>query len=446
MRSKAMLTLLLAAAVPIWAQTASQPDYEGNATTGSVMTAPPPVSGVPYPTEVGAEMQSNYVQGELTVGGGYIRNLYVGGAAGVKDETTLTIQPNISLDEVTPRQHLKLKYAPQFKIYEPTTSLNETDHSLEASYRLHLMPYVIVSATDRFQKAALIYGSQAFSGGVSQSPQPEASGAIPPLAHWTGNTAQAVVNWQYARYAMVGASGTLANMRFSDATQVTGLFDSDSRGGSGFWTRQISRAQYLGAVYQYFDILANPTNVQSETQTHTLYGFYTQYLTDQFSISVSAGPQHFQADQITGQPIHSWSPAVIASLGWQGTHTSFSVSYDRSVTGGGGLLGAYHSYGAHASARWQMSRTWTSSIFGGYSSNRSVFADAPATSPYFNTDGHMVSGSVSIDHRLTEHMVLAAEYDHIHQSYGTITAISSAPNSDRAAVSLTWQFLRPLGR
>lgn len=444
-REKLFLALLFLVAVPIWAQSESPIKGGGDENTDSVMIAPPPVSGQAYPTEVGAETRSNYLEGGLTIGGGYMRNLFIGGTTGLANETSLSIQPTISLDEVTPRQHLNLNYGPQFNYYQPTSSLNATDQSLDATYRLHVMPHVIVSAHNNFQKEAIFYGSPAFSEGVSASPPPVASGAIPPLAHWTGNTVQGVVNWQYARSGMLGASGTLATTRFADSSKVTGLIDSDSRGGSGFWARQVSGSQYIGLVYQYFDILARPSTL-SETQTHTLYAFYTQYLTDQFSLSISAGPQHLSADEMSVQSFQAWTPAVIASLGWQGSRTNLSISYDRTVTGGTGLVGAYHSYGANASARWQMTRSWTASILGGYASNKSVFPETPASSPFFNTNGHMISGGVSADRWLTEHIVLEGEYDRIHQSYGTIKAIAAAPDSDRVMVSLAWHFTRLLGR
>lgn len=446
MRNRMLLTLLLVTTVPIWAQVDSQPANEGNATSGSVMIAPPPVSGQVYPEEVGAEIQSNYLKGGLSVGGGYIRNLFVGGTSALANETSLSIRPNISLDEATPRQHLNLEYSPQFNFYRPTSTLNETDHSLDATYRLRVMPHIIVSASNNFQKSAVVFFSPAFNGGVSPSPPPAAAGAIPPLAHWTGNTVQGILNWQYARSAMVGGSGILAMTRFADSSQVTGLFNSDSRGGSGFWTRQVSASEYLGAVYQYFDILADPSKPLSETYTHTLYAFYTRYLTDLFSVSVSAGPQHFQVDQPSAQSVQAWAPAVIASLAWQRKHTNFSLGYGRTVTGGGGLLGAYHSNSANMSARWQIARTWTTSVMGSYASNRSVFKEATKTSPFFNTNGHSIFGSLAIDHYLTEHIVLEGEYDRIHQSYGTIAAIASVPNSDRITVSLAWRFTHPLGR
>lgn len=446
MRAGTMLTLLLLVAVPVWSQVGSQPDYGGNATSGSVMIAPPPVSGQAYPDEVGSEERSNYLAGGIAVGGGYIRNLFIGGGTTPTNESSYSILPNISLDRATPRQHLTLKYYPRFSFYEPTSSLNETDHSLEATYRLHVMPHVIVSVNNNFQKMAIIYALPAVAGGVSASPPSTATGAIPPLAGLTSNTVQGVVNWQYAKYAMVGGSGTFLTMRLGSRSRGGGLLDSNSRGGSGFWARRLSRSQYLGAVYQYFDILANPSKPLSETQTHAVYAFFTQYLTGQFSVSVSAGPQHFQVDQPSVQSFQSWTPTVIASLSWQARHTSLSASFDRTVTSGGGMQGAYHSYGANASARWQMTSTWTTSVSSSYASNKSVFTKTQTASSFSSNNGHTISGGLSIDHSLTEHLFVRGEYERIHQSYRTIEAIFSAPNSDRATVSLAWRFTRLLGR
>jgi hypothetical protein len=66
--------------------------------------------------------------------------------------------------------------------------------------------------------------------------------------------------------------------------------------------------------------------------------------------------------------------------------------------------------------------------------------------PTFNTGGHTISGNAAVQRQVGEHLNLQLQYTHLHQSYGDIAAISSVPNRDRVAVSISYQFLRPLGR
>jgi len=134
---------------------------------------------------------------------------------------------------------------------------------------------------------------------------------------------------------------------------------ADSRGAGGFYSHRLSGSQYLGGMYQYGQVLAYPTGGQYDTQTHTIYGFYTIYLAQAWSLSVSGGPQDFIAAHVQFPTTRAWTPAVTASTGWQSRHTSFAASFSRTVTGGGGLLGAYHSTSAGATGRWQISRCGT---------------------------------------------------------------------------------------
>jgi hypothetical protein len=130
-------------------------------------------------------------------------------------------------------------------------------------------------------------------------------------------------------------------------------------------------------------------------------------------------------------------------MGWQENHTNFSVSYAKSVTAGGGLLGTFDSNSASAAARWRASRTWTLAVSATYSILKSV-----APLPFFSTTlgGHSIGGVATADHPLSEHIGVTFEYDRLHQSYAGITALVSNPNSDRGMVSVYWQFARPIGR
>lgn len=440
MRMRFTLLLILLAAIPVWAQTdnAAQ-DGDDTTTATTEMAAPPPVSGQAYPTLVGAETRTNYLSGGLAVSAAYIHNLYTGGSSAL-DETTISIEPDLALDQASPRQHRTIRYNPGFTFYQPTSDLNEVDQNLTGKYRIQLSPHVMLTADDELQRTSTAYSAV---GAVSGSAPTSLSGAVPLLAQRLSNTANAVTSWQFGPTSMVGGSVQFTELHFPNPSEVTGLFDSNSQGGSAFYTRQLSEKQYTGVVYQYVDMLAYPPKTStSETQTNTIYPFFTQYLTRKFSLSISGGPQHYATNASSVAPATAqWSPSVMASMGWQGLHTAFSASYSQAVTAGGGLLGAYHSDQGGVSARWQISKNWTSSLGGGYISNKGVNQAAALASP----GGHMISGSFLVDHSISSHLVLHCEYDRTHESYAAIAALANAPDMDRVTVALAWRFTRPLG-
>jgi hypothetical protein len=135
-------------------------------------------------------------------------------------------------------------------------------------------------------------------------------------------------------------------------------------------------------------------------------------------------------------------PAVATSMGWQGPHTNFVASYERTVTSGGGLLGTFNSNSAIGRARWQMLRKWTSEAGMDYSIIKEV-------NPFLISStqgGHTIAGLVTIEHPLSDHFNMSFQYNHLHQSYSDIALISANPDSNRFMGSISWQFARPLGR
>lgn len=441
MYSWALLILGLAAAVPALSQVA--PEASGGTSDDSQMQTPPPVSNQSYPTEVGAEARSNYLRAGVSFSTSYIDNLYAGSSAPIA-ETTYSILPSVAYDQVTPRQHRMFTYSPGFTFYEPSSSLNESDQSLNALYVYRLTEHLTLNANDSFQKSSTssaLLGS-ANGSAVTGSPQPITPGILAPFAERLTNTANAQLSFQFSSSGMVGVSGMLMKMDYPNPSESSGLYDSDDRGGAAFYNRRISASQYVGVNYQYAHIVAYPQGGQSVTQTDNISAYYTVYPNHKFSISVSGGPQYYAITQTSLSGSGGWGPMVVTSVGWQGVHTNLAASYSRQVTAGGGLLGAFDSSSANASARWQVLRTLTAGASASYAINKSI-------TPFLNAgaqNGHSVSGAATISYTINQHFIMNFEYDRVHQSYNGIAAISSNPNSDRETISLAWQFTRPLGR
>jgi hypothetical protein len=439
------------------------------------MLTPPPVSVESYPKEVGSEARSNYLRVGATASVGYIDNLYAGSGDAVLGETTISLRPIIAFDATSYRQQSTVLYSPGFTFYTPTSELNQIDQSALVNYRFRLTPHAAITLNDVFQQGSSSFSAASLAS-VSGAAPSSAIGIIAPFAKRLTNAANAEYSLQFSPTNMFGISGRFFDLHYPDAKEVPDLYDSDERGGSGFYSHRLARSQYTGAVYRYSRILAYPQNAQSETHVHTIFAFYTIYLKSGLSLSVSGGPQYFDSQNALPTPSpsfvtanlgrpwnhasavgtqqagtaqnetltdQSWSPGVTASIGWQESHTNFSASYSRSVTAGGGFIGTYDANSASASARWRALRTWTLGASANYSIVKSL-----TVVPFFptNSGGHSIGGAATAEHPLGEHFGVSFEYDRLHQSYPTITAIVSNPNSDRGLISVYWQLSRPIGR
>jgi hypothetical protein len=454
------LGIVLAAAVPLWSQVSTAPETGAvpaitensavpatdttAATPGDDMQTPPPVSGAAYPTTYGAEERSNYLRGGLTFTTAYSDNVRVSPSGTPLSDVTYSAFPNIALDQTTPRLHWVLSYAPGYTFYQRYSAGNQEDQNVAVNFEYRLSPHVTLSLRDTFQKSSSVLDQPdlAFANPVTGSAQGVGITVIAPLADQLNNRGNAEITYQFSANAMVGAGGTFFDQRYSNSAQVPGLYDSDSQGGSAFYTYRVAKKHYLGVSYQYQRIAAYPVGAQSETQTHAVQAFYTVYLQPKLSLSFSGGPQHSEVDQAPLLSAKSWSPAVSVSTGWQTHRTSLAASYSRIVSGGGGLLGAFHSNSASLSLRQQLSRNWSAQVLGAYSINKTVTPLFFLSSP----GGHAISGSASIQRKLGQHLSAEAGYMRLHQSYSEIAVIDTAPDTNREWLSISYQFARPLGR
>lgn len=412
----------------------------GGSSTGMLM--PAPISGEGYAMGFSSETRANYLRGGLVFSSAYDTDATIGVAGQPVSDVSYSVWPTISLDQTRSRFHWVFNYSPGFTFYQKTGGLNQADQNLGVNLSYRLSPHVILGLRDSFRKTSNVLNqpNQDFTQPVSGSVFVPNESVIAPLADVLSNTANASLTYQFSPNGMVGASGTFANLHYPNQSQVPGLGDSSSRAGSAFYNRRLSKMHYVGATYQYQNFLAYPTLGQSQTTAHSVFLFYTLYLKPTVSISLFGGPQQANTQQFGLPTTTGWSPAGGASMGWQGRLTSFAFSASRAINDGGGLSGAVQAISANASIRRQISRNLSTSLGGSYADNNMLDPLA-----IFNTSGHTVSGSASVQRQVGEHLNLQLQYMHLHQSYSDVAVLSAVPNRDRVAVSISYQFSRPLG-
>ena len=442
--------IVVVAAAPLWGQANTGPAQTDVSVTDqdTRMLTPPPASGAAYPGVGMASERSNYLRYGLTFSTAYSDNVFAGVDGHLVGDTSYSVWPTISLDQTTSRLHSVLSYSSGFTFYQKESGRNEADQNAGLDVQYRLSPHVAFSVHDSFQKSSSVFNQPDLvsSTPVLGSAEAPTIAVIAPLADRLNNGTNAGITYQFAANSMVGASGNFAYLHYSNPAEVPGLYDSKSAAGSAFYNHRFSKRHNIGATYQYSKFLAYPVEVQSglrsTTQTHTVSGFYTVYLKPTLSFSLSGGIQHYEATQFPQPTSRSWSPTATASMGWQGHHTSFAASYSRIVTGAGGLLGAFHSNSATASASWQMTHHWNIGTSGSYAIYRNL-------TPFFflsSPGGHTISGTVSVQRSVGENLSVQAGYTRMHQSYEGIEAVSTFPDTNREFISISYHFARPLGR
>jgi hypothetical protein len=425
------------------------PDADNN---GSRMLTPPPVSGQVYPAAPASEERSNYLRGGLGFTTAYTDNA-LGSASGQPvSDTSFSVAPFLALDETTSRLHWVTNYAPGFTFYRRISSRNEADENVSTDIQYRLSPHLTFNARDGFQKSSTVFNQPdlAFAAGVPAGAQEPNFSVIAPIADRLSNAGNVGLNYQFAANGMVGATGTFSNLHYPNPSEVPGLYDSSSQGGSVFYSLRLSKMHYLGATYQYQRLVAYPTGGSSETQTHAVLLFYTLYATSRLSMSLFGGPQHSDTVQppllipplkIQLPEARSWTPSAGGSMNWQGSLTSIAVSYSHTISGGGGLTSAVHMDNATAAFTRQMRNDFSASAAGSYVQN-DLLASALAGA----VNGHTLAGTVSLQQQFKQHFNLQLGYTRLHQSYAGVAVLATAPDTNREFISINYQFSRPLGR
>ncbi|HEY7352282.1 MAG TPA: hypothetical protein VH596_05895 [Terriglobales bacterium] len=442
-----ILFLMMLAWASLWCQDeTSTPDTPATS-DNSQMSVPPPVSIQSYPTVTGSEERSNYLRAGMTVSTTYSDNVLGGITPNPVSDESYSVWPYIALDETSTRLHTTLSFAPGFTFYQRTTERNEADENLGLNLSYRLSPHTTISFVDSFHKSSTFLNQANLPGesGIAAAPVSPVT-IYAPVADQLSNLAMTQFTYQFAPNGMFGVSGTFTNLHYSDPTQVSGLYDSSSKGGSAFYNRRLSGRNYIGVSYQYQRMYAYPTGFTAETQTNTAMFYYTIYLKPTFSFSMFGGPQYSYTEEPGLAPFRAWSPAAGASLSWQGRQTNISLNYSRMIAPGGGLIGAVNQDAAGVSLRRQLTRNLTAGVNASFANNKLLNDNAVAQSGGFSTNGHSFGGGASLEQKLGQHFALGLSYSRIHQSYSNIAAISSAPNTNQGSVSISYQFARPLGR
>ena len=439
MLKRICLGLAVLAGVPVWAQSPSS--------TETPMDLPPAVTGQVYPTQVASEVRRNYLRLAVSGSGGWADNVLVGFTNNKRGSGIYSVSPSISYNRKTGRMATEFTYDPAFTFYPQVSALNEFDQDASGSLEYRITPHFVYRMQDTFIRSSTIFSSLP---GLGNS----VSGALPTLLDGVAaqfadrimNTATVDLGLQMSPNTLIGAEGSFAQLDYPKKSEVPGLVNSNSVGGSGFYSHRVTQHQYLGFIYQYVQIQTYLPNAEGQATLDMYTPFYSFYLlkTRQGNLTASLqGGLERASFVIRGRPlVAEWTPAATASLGWQGPITNFAVGYGQSVSGGGGLNGLYKQNNYNGTAQWRIAREWDTSVGASYAN---LINDSPQYNPQLST-GHTVSGSAGLTRALGRFASLSVGYSRIHQSYPGISTITLNPDSDRIYGTVTYQLMKPVGR
>jgi hypothetical protein len=462
MITRICLTLALLAAIPVWSQstgtgtgtttgsgTGTSSDEEpNNPVANGGMLTPPPVSGQAYPLVTGEKARVNYLGLGVTGEVAYDDNLLAGYSNTPTSDEIYSIWPTITLDKSTLRVREQLNYSPGFTFYHPSSDFNETDQNASMSLQYRMGSTATFAMQDSFLRSSSLFNQPFAStqGDIGGGTPLQASGVIAPFADRISNVSNVALNDQAGENQMFGVSGQYGLLDYPNSSQVPGLYNSTLWGFSAFASERIAGRQYLGGEIQHSRIVSYLKGTDSAVQTDNLFPFYTIYLrnseTSTLSVSITGGPEHYTASQYPEANVEGWAPAGTVGIGWQGHLSTLALSYSHNITGGGGLPGAYVEDRASAAFRRELTHTWEMNFGGDYALNKSKTPLFPFSEP----GGHTITASASMQHELSRSLKFQIGYDRMEESYADIGALAKLPNSNREYGSITWQYTRPIGR
>jgi len=440
------------ASIPSEPSQANDTSDAGPSANTQSMTTPSIVGGMGSSLAFTSETErSNYLRGGLSGTVAYQDNVF-SEVGNVGSDVSYTLGPFITLDLTRPRYRLDFTYSPGFTFYQRHSSLDQTSQALGLNFSFRLSPHVTFTAQDSFAKTSAFLGPLSFNG-MDTLPNPLESpnlSLVAPVADTLINAANVSVSYQFELNDMVGVTGSYSILNYLNRNQVPGLFDSTSEGGGAYYNHRFQNRNYLGVNYEFQRFVTDTSLLQLgtgqlETRTNSIYGTYTLYIKPTFSLTAFAGPQYSDTFGGTLVPQTMWSPSEGGSLSWQGQETSFAASFSRRITDGGGLPGAVRANIADASVRAQFTKTLIGSASADYATN-AVLDSAFLGGFEGGLNGHSLSESVSVVRTFGEHWSGSVAYLHLHQSYANISTFNVAPNQNRASISISYHFERPLGR
>ncbi len=416
-----------------------------------MLTPPMPVSGVRPALRLGTEVRSNLLTGSIAVSTAYDDNMLSAPGSRVGDFSYL-FYPTLDLVQTRGRWEWDLGYSPGFTLNQRLNERNQSAHDLHLLLGYRLSPHTNLQLHDTFSKTTNLFSTFLASGTDQPGPfQGPNMSPVTPLANRTANTSGLDLTYQFGRDSMVGASGGYYFVNYGAVETTSGLtssslIDTRSWNADAFYAHRFVGRHWLGLTYNVQRLMFD-SGYRTDVQRVLL--FYSLSVSSHMSFSAWAGPERSTTflptlalvpTDATSRTNH-WNGAGGLAWSWQGTRSGFTLGYTRQTTDGGGLSEAVNMQSVSGEIRRRLTQRWTTSVGAMYATNDPVGSPSLSLMRGF----HTLSGNAGFDCQVTDHLAFGIRYGRDQQKY--LDAIPSVwTNRNRAWVSMSYSFSRPLGR
>jgi len=360
-----------------------------------------------------------------------------------------SILPNIGLRLFQPHTQWNLDYAGGVTFDQKTLSRGLASHNvageLQHNFTRHLLLHVregyIVSSNP------FVHLGQSLA---LTSPGQLNSLVLNPQAEQIANSSSGDLTYQFSQHSSLGFDGTFSALRFRHVgnSSASGLIDTRATSGRMFYVHEVSGSQKLGVEYQLQDLRFQ--HGRSRTTDQRVLLFDEIILRSDMRIAVFAGPDRSHSHSAVipnlGFTTHAftvlrdrWSPAAGVTYTWKGAHAGLRLSAQRSITDGGGLLGATLSNVVSLEIEKKLTPRWSLSLGGNYFNGHSIDAPVGGTGR-LNTKQVQIGVSRSITSQISAQLL----YQHIQQGQGTSSNQLNAGSHNQVEFSLSYSFTRLL--
>ncbi len=422
----------------------------GEDTSNTLPQIPSVLGGIGISPALLSELEkSNYLRGGFNLSTAYDTNplLASSGAAG---DASVSIFPNLSIEQTSSRARWKLGYAGGLTINQRFTNENEGSHNLNFDSQYRLSPHVNLRVAETFSLTTGIFDAGAGSQGGIGTGGPNAS-LLVPLSTQRSTQTTVETNYHVALNDLVGASGSFYDLHFSNLPTASGgqevtttLTGTDTATGSAFWLHQLFRGDWAGTSYRFARISFST----GESRVHSFFAVNTFNLSSHLLLTGYIGPQYAENNGIApggtqASQTNDWSLAGGVEGGWRDQRTNLLAGYSRSISDGGGVLGTVRLQNVYGNFRRELVPGWAVAFTASHGGNDALLLAVPGSASAI----HLTSAGVSLERNVGQKLGLRLGYTHDWESETGLTSSTPtlAAQRDRFFVTFSYEWAKPFG-
>jgi hypothetical protein len=393
-----------------------------------------------------AQAPANVFQGGITVNGNYDDDVFPGGTSREWD-VLYGVAPRISFEETRSRIVWSLDYMPGVDVSQRGLVQDYFSQRFGGTVTWQVSPHGVLSAEQYYDVTVNPFdtGNQTAAG---PTVLPNETIYVP-YVRQKMLLSHALYSYQSSAQTTMGVGGTFDLQKYDSTPQsgpTTSLINSQIASGDAYIAHQISARNQLGVEYSLQDMRFPQDGAR--TTTHSFLVFDQTTLSDHSRLTLYAGPEYsLTFDQVVLNlgfvvvtiPVNAkdWNVAGGLTYSWTGERLAAGVDITRGVSTGGGVVGAVNLTSGAAHVSWLLTRHWT--LTGGIAGASDQLLAATSSNQLLT-----YSGTVGLTRQFFRGLSLTWDYQRLNQT-GSITGFTLG-NRDIFSASLTYTFLRPVGR